>query len=557
MCGIAGFISANKDYNAGQIVSDMLNRMPYRGPDQTNVKTYRDVTLGMLRLSIIDKETHTIPYEDKSGNFAMVYNGEIYNHDQIRNTLASKYTFKTNSDAETALYNYIHAGTKAFNDYNGMYAFAVYNGLEDATYVVRDKAGEKPLYYTTGKDYLAFSSEIKCLLGLVKPEFDKEAISYQAYEFVTGKQTLFRNIYCLEPGEYLKCNGKAWTVYSYWKIWDNLIEVPDDRKKLLSALSELIEDAIHLRTKNAVHQFGCFVSGGIDSSLVACISKPDFLYYLHYDYDDFDELHYAQLVAKKIKRDLIIVTPDKKDFERTRERITYHLDTPCTWTSFSLWMLIERAAKDLKIVMTGDGADEIFAGYHRYHLLHHDEQIHRLQAMKQYSYLIDRYYGSPVDRYVKLVNRSENQYDETVINYLREDIGAYFERANRDVIHSMGINDFYTTMQVLLQMSDRLCMAFSIENRSPFLDYRVIQFGFSMPSKYKIKDGVTKWALKEVAKKFIPKEIVKRIDKRGFSAPVNRWFKWDRHGKYDRSSYRKLVLADWQKVFFNGKHFNN
>lgn len=557
MCGIAGFISSNKEYDARQIVSNMLDRMHYRGPDQRGIKTYGNVTLGMVRLSIIDTEVHDIPYEDSSSSFAIVYNGEIYNHDEIRNTLAGRYSFKTNSDAETALYDYIEYGVKSFHNYNGMYAFAIYDGREDATFIVRDRAGEKPLYYTAGKDFFAFASEIKALLVVVSPEFNEEAVSYRAYEFVVGKETLFKNVFCLEPGEYLKIHGESYTVHSYWKIWDNLIEVPDDEKKVINSLGELIEDAIRMRVKNCKHQFGCFISGGIDSSLMACISKPDFIYYVHYDYDDFDELYYAELVAKKIKRDLVVVRPNKTDFERTRKDIIYHLDSPCTWTSFSLWMLLERAEKDLKVIMTGDGADEIFAGYHRYHLLNHDEQIYKLEAMKQYSYLIERYYGSPVDRYVKLVNRCENQYDESVINYLKDSTSTYFERANGDVIHAMGINDFYSIMQVLLHMSDRLCMAFSIENRSPFLDYRVIQYGFSMHSKYKIKDGITKWALKEVAKKFISEEIVKRIDKRGFSAPVNRWFEWDKYGKYDRSLYRKLVFTDWQKVFFNNNQGGN
>jgi len=553
MCGIAGFYSSNKEYQAKSIVLNMLDRMSFRGPDQSGYKSYADFTLGMVRLSIVDKEIHEIPYEDNNEKYAIIYNGEIYNHEEIRSHLSGKFHFNTASDAETALYNYIDRGIKSFHDYNGMYAFAIYDQKEDAVYIVRDKAGEKPLYYTQGKDFFAFASEIKGLLGLVESEINKEALSYLAYEFVVGKQTLFKNIYCLEPGEYLRVHKGSYTVNSYWKIWDNLIEVKDDPKKIVDNLSELIEDAIHLRTRNCVHRFGCFISGGIDSSLVACISKPDFIYYVHYDYDDFDELPYVQLVAKKIKRNLVVVKPDKNDFEKTRDRIAYHLDTPCTWTSFSLWMLLERACRDIKVIMTGDGADEIFSGYHRYHLLNHDQQIHSLQAMKQYSYLIDRYYGSPVDRYARLVNRCENQFNENVNKYLKRTIGNFFKKGNGDIIHSMGINDFYTTMQVLLQMSDRLCMAFSIENRSPFLDYRLIQYGLSMPSKYKIKDGITKWVVKEVAKKFIPLEIVNRIDKRGFSAPVNRWFEWDKYGKYDRGSYRKLVFADWLKVFFNGK----
>ena len=336
---------------------------------------------------------------------------------------------------------------------------------------------------------------------------------------------------------------------SYWKAWDNLIEVKDDEKAIVSKLSDLVEDAVLLRTKNSVHDYGCFISGGVDSALVACIAKPEHIYTVHYDYDDFNELEYAQLVAKKLKKKLTVIRPGKEDFLRTRARIAYHLDTPSIWTTFSLWMLLERAHKDVKVVLTGDGADEMFSGYHRYFLLHHDEQIHKLEAMKKYTYLIDKYYGSPVERYARLINRCENQFNEKVSEYLTKSVDFFFKKVNGDVVHSMGLNDFYTTMQILLQMYDRICMAFSVENRSPFLDHRLIQFAFSMPSKYKIRDGVTKWALKEVAKKFIPKEIVGRIDKRGFSAPVNRWFEWDKNGKYNRTAYKNLVFEDWKKAF--------
>jgi asparagine synthase (glutamine-hydrolysing) len=549
MCGIAGFISKNKQYDAKAIVEGMLKRMPHRGPDQTDFKAYGDVTIGMTRLSIVDTEAHAIPLEDKDGIYAIVYNGEIYNHSEIRTALSSKYRFETKSDTETALYNFVENGIDAFDDYNGMYAFAIYDSLNQYVYLVRDKTGEKPLYYTKGSDFFAFSSEIKCLFEIVQPKLNVDAVSYKAYEFVVGRETMFEGIFGIEPGEYLKVNTAGYTRHDYWKAWDNIIEIKDDEKKIINDLSEIVEDAIMLRTRNCVHQFGNFVSGGVDSALVACIAKPDYIYHVHYDYDDFDEQEFAQLVARKIKGDLVVVRPTKEDFIRTREKIAYHLDTPCTWTSFSLWMLLERAKKDLKVIMTGDGADEIFGGYYRYLLLYHDEQIKKLETMNKYSYLIDRYYGSPVERYSKLVNRCENQYDEEVGKYLSESIGYVFGKADSDIVHAMGLNDFYSTMQVLLQMSDRLCMAFSIENRSPFLDYRLVQYGFSMPSHYKIRDGITKWALKEVAKKFIPKEIVQRIDKRGFSAPVNKWFEWDKAGKYDRSIYKKMVYDDWKKVF--------
>ena len=550
MCGIAGFISGNKKYDHEKIVARMLGLLDHRGPDQAGLETYGNVCMGMTRLSIIDKANHGIPYEDMSGKYSIVYNGEIYNHDSIRRSLSGKYSFKTTSDAETALYNYLERREKSFNDYNGMYAFALHDMILRTTHIVRDRAGEKPLYYTAGKDFFAFASEIKCLLEVVKPVFNDSDISYRAYEFSAGPETLFKGIYCLEPGECLKVGANGnYTKRAYWKIWDNLVTIKDDKKKILKDLSELIEDSILMRTKNCVHQYGCFISGGVDSSLIACISKPDFIYTAQYDYNDFDELKYARLVAKKIGRELIVVRPGKQDFLRTRDAIAYHLDSPCTWTSFSIWMLLERAKKDLRVILSGEGPDEIFAGYHRYHLLHHDEQIHSLEAMKQYSYLIDKYYGSPTERYARLVNRCDNHFDEEINEYLKNSIQFFFGKMGDDIIHGMGLNDFYTTMQVLLQMADRLCMAFSIENRSPFLDYRLIQFGFSMPSKYKIRNGITKWALKEVARKFIPKEIVERVDKRGFSAPVNKWFEWDKNGRYDRTAYKNLVFEDWKKVF--------
>ena len=547
MCGIVGFYSLDKRYSGSKIVSSMLNTISHRGPDQKGLKTYGNLTLGMVRLSIIDTKEHEIPIEDNSKNYAIVYNGEIYNHDEIRKSL--KYSFITPSDGETALISYIQNGVNSFKTHNGMYAFAIYDQLKDELILVRDKAGEKPLYYVKTDDFFAFASEIKALLNIIEPKYN-DAISYKAFEFTVGKETLFKDIYQLEPGDYLVFKDNKIEIKSYYKIWENLKELPDDEDKLKNELAELLEDSILLRTKNSAFSYAVFASGGVDSSLIASIAKPDFLYTAHYDYSDFDELEYAKLLAKHIKKELVIIEPKKEDFLKTREKIAYHLDTPCTWTSFTLYMLLERAKKDgVKIIMSGEGADEIFAGYHRYHLLHHDEQIYNLEAMKQYSYLIGKYYGSPVERYLKLINRYENPYDENVNRYLLNQLEFFYERAKKDVVQFMGLNDFYTTMQVLLQMSDRLSMAFSIENRSPFLDYRLMEFGFSINSKYKIKDGKTKWILKEVSKKFIPKEIADRIDKRGFSAPVNKWFGWDKSGKYDRNVYRNMVFDDWKKVF--------
>ena len=289
-----------------------------------------------------------------------------------------------------------------------------------------------------------------------------------------------------------------------------------------------------------------FYSGGIDSSIVASILKPEYLYTIYFNLGpDFDELNYAKLMAKHIKRELNIVTPKPSDFKKTRSKIAYHLDTPCTWTSFSIWHLLKRCSKDVKVILSGDGADEIFAGYHRYLLLNHDEKIFDLPSLKNYNYLINNYYGDAKDRYARLINRNKNKFDEKNFNPLLEFVEFHFKKT-QSVINGMTMTDFYSTMQVLLQMSDRLTSAFSIENRSPFLDHRIIEFGFGLNDNMKIRNGQTKWLLKEVAKRFVPKAIYERIDKRGFSAPLNKWFGWDKigNGKYQRETYKNIVYQD-------------
>jgi len=358
----------------------------------------------------------------------------------------------------------------------------------------------------------------------------------------------------VEPGEYLEISYQGnLRVMDYWKAWTNQVLMKDDESWIESQLTDLIVDSIELRTKNLAHSFACFTSGGVDSALIACIAKPHRLYYCHYDLGKaFDEMDYARLIAKKVGVELTVIEPNRDDFERTRPYIAWHLDTPCTWTSFSIWMILENLHPEIKVIMSGEGADEMFGGYHRYHLLHHDEQIHKLQALEEYKFLINRYYGRPEERYARLINRCDNRYDKKTADFVLSMVEKYFALSGDDVIHAMGLHDFYTTMQVLLQMSDRMSMAFSIENRSPYLDHRLVQFAYQMPSHYKIRDGKTKWILKKIAEKFVPVEIAQRIDKRGFSAPINIWYGWDKAGQYNRSIYRDMVYQDWKTTVMAG-----
>ena len=291
-----------------------------------------------------------------------------------------------------------------------------------------------------------------------------------------------------------------------------------------------------------MHEFTTLLSGGIDSSLITAIAKPDIIYTAHYDFSDFDELDYAKSLAKAIKKELKIVTPTKEDFLKYNKEIIYYMDTPPTWTSFTLYMLLKTIKKDnFKIVLSGEGADELFGGYYRYLLIYHDELLKKVPQMKHYQFLINKYQGSLVSRYAKIINRGDEKSYQFLESFLEN-----FYKVSKNSIDFMGITDFYTTMQILLQMADRLSFANNIENRSPFLDHRIIEFAFSLDEKYKINNYVTKYLLRKVASKFIPKEIVERVDKRGFSAPINRWF--SKEG-YDRSFYKNLVFKEWREIF--------
>lgn len=558
MCGIAGFFLKepiksslfDKKDAAGKLLRDMLAIVDYRGPDQSGHYTDGLIGLGMNRLSIINTNTDSIPYFNEDRSKALVFNGEVYNYKDIKSSLKNEHEFLSDTDTEVVLHAFEEQGYDCARQFNGMYAFAVYDRLNKELTLVRDKVGEKPLfYYYDGRDFY-FASEIKSILCAVEPKLNKNCISYEVFEVCVDEDTLFDNIYCLPPGAYLKVTEKGIKKGSYWNVSDGFIDMPDDEKWIIKRLTDLLVDAVELRTSNTAHHYACLVSGGVDSAIVAAIAKPEFIYTTTYDQygDDYSELYYAQLVAKKIGKPLNIVRPTPEHFNRYKQKIIYHLDLPGTWTSFSLFCLLEELSKTSKVFLTGEGIDEVFGGYHRYHLLHHDQQIYELDAMNKYTYLIEKYYGSPVDRYIRLINRSPDIYNERNNVYLRNKVASYFKNTE-SIITGMGLTDFYTTLQIILHMSDRMSMAYSIENRAPFVDHRLLEFGFSLPDKYKIRDGITKYIIKEIAKKFVPTEIAERKDKKGFMAPVNVWFGWGKDGKYDRSGYKEAVYSDWYNIF--------
>lgn len=558
MCGIAGIFDRTRKKmedpdtirNRDRLLTDMLTIIRHRGPDQTGRYSDDVCSMGMNRLSIVNREIDRIPYLNEDSSLVLAFNGEIYNHPEVRCRFNGAHKFTSDSDSEVVLHAFEEMGTDCAKWFNGMYAFAIYNAAEKELFLFRDKVGEKPLYYYDDGNRFYFASEIKSLLCAVDTELNDSNISYDIFEACIDGTTLFKDIYSLLPGEYLRISTNKVEKKKYWSIHENIVEVPDDERWIKRELTDLLVDAVELRLRNSADQIACLVSGGVDSALVAAIAKPDYIYTTTYDQygDDYNELHYAELVAQKIGKKLHVVRPTPEDFLSYRNKIIYHLDLPATWTSFSLFCVIKELSKACRIFLTGEGIDEIFGGYHRYHLLVHDQKIHELEAMNKYTYLIDKYYGSPVERYCRLINRSTNIYCERNNRYLKKMVESHFNCLN-GVVHGMGMTDLFTTLQIILHMSDRMSMAFGVENRAPFLDHRLLAFGFGMPEKYKIKNNITKHIIKDIARKFVPVEIVDRKDKKGFMAPVNAWFGWGNNGKYDRSGYKKAVYGDWYNVF--------
>ena len=481
MCGIAGIIDKNQ-IDCSFILKKILNQIKYRGPDESGIKKFENLAIGMNRLSIIDSKKHGVPYYNNKKNIWAVFNGEIYNFNKLIKENNLQNHFRTNSDIEIIIYLYSKYGENFVKKLNGMFAIAIYDLNKSKLFLFRDRAGEKPLYYYKSKSQFVFSSEIKSILYFSGNEINNDYFPYKTLEISFGENTMFKNVFSLPPGDMMEINIKnlKTTKKSYWKAWDNKIDLSKySDERLADELSDLLINAISLRSVNNDKSTGCFVSGGIDSSIVSSILKPDKLYTIHFDIGpDFDELNYAKLIAKHIKRDLHIVKAEPKNFTKTRKKIAYHLDTPCTWTSFSIWRLLEESSKEVKVILSGDGADEIFAGYHRYLLLYHDQQIFNIPSLKNYNYLIKNYYGDAQERYTRLINRNTNKFDKKKNKELYDFVKFFFNKAD-NIVNAMTMTDFYSTMQVLLQMNDRLTSAFSMENRSPFLDHRIIEFGFS------------------------------------------------------------------------------
>lgn len=561
MCGIVAILRKKDHQVSEKDVKSMLNIIRHRGPDDIGAIAKDGVGIGMVRLSILDLQSPGLcPFVQKNPQtgepeVALAYNGEIFNYIEVRNELKKLgHRFETTGDTEVLLKAYLEWGTSCLDKFNGMFAFVIADYKNDMLFAARDIAGEKPLYYYESDQEIIFASEIKAILARIGVPEMHTTDEFRAFEYMTGTETLFKGIHAFLPSQRMVARGinGNFRIYRLDEFWDVSFQLMDvNPENALDTFDELMHDAVKIRLRSDV-PLGLYLSGGVDSSLIAYHAKPQVAFSIHYgEGEKYDEVQYAKLVAKDIGCEHILVKPDKKHFESYLDHVIYHLDMPVgSFSCFPLYMLAREATKHVRIVLSGEGADELFSGYTRYLLPVHDEAALQIPELKQYHPLVDYYYGKKMDRFAHLLNRGLVS-DEVV----KSIIAPHFNRF-ADLRHAMGYTEFKLMLKTLLHMEDRMSSAFGIENRSPFLDKRLISFAYSIPGDFKIRNNTTKWIVKEVAKRYIPKAISDRKEKFGLIAPINRWMNFGgRRGEFDRTAFNELCLERWRKVFYQDRWF--
>jgi asparagine synthase (glutamine-hydrolysing) len=555
MCAIAGIVGKRREMriDPGRI-ENMLGSIKHRGPDETGYYRTESVQLAMARLSILDLESEGLcPLVEPSpaGDCVLLYNGEIYNYIEIAEELETRgHRFRTGCDAEVLLKSYLEWGQDCLDRFNGMFAFVIVDFANDLLFAARDRAGEKPLYYYETDTEFLIASEIKAILTQIRRPELSVTDEYNAFEYMSGEGTLFAGVKSLLPGHKLIYKGirnglKGRRISEYWNVLDKIKEV--DPSRAVDQLDELLRDSVRLRRRADV-PIGLYLSGGLDSAVLAYMLKPEVCYSCHFPYGEkYDELTYATEVAHAIGAEHIVVTGTKGDFEANLKAIMFHLDMPVgSFSMFPLYLLAQKAAERVKIVVSGEGSDELFAGYARYLVLVREQALFEVPELAIYRPFLDAYLGSTLDRFARLVNRGKVP-DAAV----KAVVSRHFEQFD-DVIHAMGYTEFKSLLVSLLQMEDRTSAAFGLENRSPFLDHRIIEFAFSIASDLKIRDCTLKWILRQVAARYVPPRVLERKVKMGLISPVNLWYHWTgKRGEFDRRSYNDYCMKAWREVFFS------
>ncbi|HKP47803.1 MAG TPA: asparagine synthase (glutamine-hydrolyzing) [Pyrinomonadaceae bacterium] len=600
MCGITGFVdkwnatSARDQDGRAQILESMCAIIRHRGPDEQGVLMERGVALGMRRLSIIDLAGGHQPISNEDGTINIVFNGEIYNYRDLQSTLQSLgHQFKTNSDTETVVHAYEEYGPACVNHLRGMFAFAIWDAANQKLFIARDRVGKKPLYYSVTKQgTFVFGSELKALLQ--HPEVERETNpraldAFFSLGYVPDPLSIFRNIEKLSPGHHLTFSRGRLSVERYWDFEYCTNANGHRATDYLEELRSSLEESVKLRLVSDV-PLGAFLSGGIDSSTVVGImsrlmDQPVKTFSIGFNEDSYNELKYARLTAKKFATEHheFLVTPD---ICNVVDQLVWHFDEPFADSSAIPTYVVSKLAREhVKVVLTGDGGDELFAGYTRYLT---EQQRGRFDLLPRFvrdglmkplsRNLPHSAWGrnylhnvslDPITRYLDNVSvfsglNKSALYTTDFGNELKNGshLRSYFEELSGNVRTDSSLDSLlyidsktYLPGDILTKV-DRMSMATSLEARVPLLDHKLIEFVTRIPANFKIYGGETKHLFKQAIRDLVPAEILNR-PKQGFGVPIQQWINQELRERMrdtltdSRAAGRGLVSQKYVRVLLD------
>lgn len=537
MCGIVGCLSIHP-------MDVRTAALRHRGPDACGTVQvdlgWATVALGSTRLAIVDCRDIAVPFAVGYDPAVVALNGEIYNWRDLRAELSDGTPWATRSDVEVVLRAWRAWGPAMLDRFDGMFALAVADPATHRLLLARDRAGEKPLFYHMDNGDLHFASEIKALPG---PFREAPCPEVDVFEYDCLDTTPFLGVHRLPPGARAVLDGPrdAVPVQTWWKLPEEV----DEGMSWPAAVEQtqaLVESAVRLRVPDEVPGT-VLVSGGLDSALVQAVARAPRVYCCTFPADGIDCLPLATLAARGAE--VVPVTFGLAEAQEALPQIAWHLDTPATWSAVAEWFLAARMRQDgYKVVLSGEGADELFGGYARYRILDRLDAMRADPNLRRYGPLCDHMIGTADEVLVRMLDRSPQGQARDHARTLVARYGGPGSLAER-----MMRVEWHTTMQVLLRMADRMAAASSMENRSPFLDHRLIELTARMPVQHKITQGESKAVLREVARRLgVPGPVVDDRDKRGLVVPWNAWTQaaGGSRGAWDRRGFADAMTAAWR-----------
>jgi asparagine synthase (glutamine-hydrolysing) len=598
MCGIAGFISPNLNQDHLHRITGILQ---HRGPDAEGF--YYDaaagIGLGHRRLSIIDlSEAANQPFYSHDGRYVMVFNGEVFNYQEI----AAKYNIKqrSHSDSEVIIETFALKGIDAIHDFNGMFTMAIWDTQKKELFLIRDRFGVKPLLYHWNQKEFAFASELKALLELDIPqEINKRSLQdYFFLEYIPGNESIVKNIFKLPNGHYLRITpGTAPEIKQYYSIFDKLNSSLKNisEEKALDEFEALLSSSVQLRQISDV-PIGAFLSGGTDSSLICALFQkqnklPINTFTIGFDVKEYDETKYANRVAEHLKTSHRHFHLTDKDSISIVDKLVDYYDEPFAAPSCIPSYLVCKQAKSLvTVALSGDGGDELFMGYGYYGLYNRLKRFYNRYPMiarkgvaglmqfsnKRYqraSRLLE--FENAEDLFVNIWSQEQYMFTQKEINHLlgscykNETVTTDWKKISQlDLTDEEKISLFdiknYLTNNLLFKM-DSASMANSLEVRTPYLDYRLVEFSVNLPLRFKINNGTQKYLMKKLLERYIPHDLVYR-KKLGFPAPIGNWMtrelsymidQWLDPAKIkSQGIFNEKMVSNYVTAFRQGKNYH-